>query len=156
MPDRSNPFDELDELFDRMSRTFEEAAQSWGAAGEADVPGVGGLEAFVGTGTTLDLADHDEEFVVTVDVPGYDSEDVDVRLSGDTLHVEGSREGGADEGEEGRYIRRERRSESFSRSLRLPEPVDPDGVSASLRNGVLTITLPKERPGEDSHSIDIE
>ncbi len=155
MPDRSNPFDELDELFDRMSRTFEEAARGWGAAGEADVPGVGGFETFVGAGTTLDLADHDEEFVVTVDVPGYDSEDVDVSLTGETLHVEGSREEGVDE-EEGRYIRRERRSESFSRSVRLPEPVDAGGVSAALKNGVLTITLPKERPGEDSHSIDIE
>lgn len=148
MAGRRNPFDHLEELFDRLNRQFEEAARSW----ESEQ---GEQFAFGSGTTTLDLADHDDEFVVTVDVPGYESTDLDSRLSGETLYISGEREHGTTD-ERDDYLRRERELESFSRQLTFPEPVDADGIEATVNNGVLTIRLPKLEPGEDSHAIDIE
>lgn len=152
MEDRSSPFDGIEELLDRLNRQFETAARSWesgleprsrfGSSGDAG-------------GTSLDLADEGGEFVVAIDVPGYESDDIDLHLSGDRLSITGEREHEVDEGDE-QFLRRERTTRSFSRQLRLPEPVDGDEVSASLNNGVLTIRLPKQDPTTDSQPIDID
>ncbi len=158
MSSRRNPFDGLEELFERMSRQFESAARAWDTSSEEmpaspDEGGFGMMTTESSAG--LDLADHDDEFVVTVDVPGYEKDDIDVRLTDDTLHIEGERERETDEEQEN-YLRRERQRRSFSRRVRLPEPVDTDEASARVQNGVLTITLGKEEPGRDSRSIEIE
>lgn len=152
MAGRRNPFDHLEELFDRLNRQFEEAARTWESETET---GGEGQFAFAAGGTRLDLADHDDEFAVTVDVPGYEPDDLDSRLSGDTLFISGERESEATD-ERGDYLRRERELESFSRQVTLPEPVDADGIEATVNNGVLTIRLPKLEPDESSHAIDIE
>ena len=152
MSERSNPFRGLEELFERLNRQFEDAARSW----ESDVDARGGFGWSAGDSTHgLDIAESDDEFVVTVDVPGYEKDDIEVRLSGETLHVAGEREDETDE-ESDSYLRRERTARSFSRRVRLPEPVDADDVSARVNNGVLTITLAKLEPTSESHSIDIE
>jgi HSP20 family protein len=152
MSDRSNPFQGLEELFERMSQQFENAARAW----DVESQGPGRFDLSMGETTNgLDFADHGDEYVVTVDVPGYEKDDIEVRLSGDTLLVDGKREQTVDEDEEN-YLRRERRRRSFSRRVTVPEPVDTDGVSAQVTNGVLTITLPKSEPTDDSESIPIE
>lgn len=138
-----------------MSRQFESAARSW----EIDADGKFGDKFDFSIGESvngLDLAEGDDEFVVTVDVPGYETDDIEVRLSGanDVLHVDGERSRETDAGED-QFIRRERRAQSFSRRVQLPQPVDDDDVNAGLNNGVLTITLGKGEPVK-SHHIDIE
>ncbi|AEH37137.1 Hsp20/alpha crystallin family protein [Halopiger xanaduensis] len=158
MPDRSDPFDSITELFERLSRQLETAARSWET--EMDVRD-GGRSRFdfsmTQSSPSLDLADEGSEFVVTVDVPGYDTEDLEIRLSGETLSIRGEREheaeqGGADE----QYIRRERAVQSFNRQLQLPDPVEVDDVSATVNNGILTVRLPKREPSDESTSIDID
>ena len=164
MSGRSNPFEGLEELFDRLSGQFEDAARTWdtsgadGHAGERGSIMTSSVSASVSTGgTSLDLAEHDDEFVVTVDVPGYDRDEIDVRLSNDTLEVDGERERDVEEGDEDdAYLRRERRHHSFSRRLSLPAPVDADDVSARLHNGVLTVRLGKVASDSGGHTIDIE
>lgn len=154
MADRPRPFDGIDELLDRLNRRIETAARSW----ETGMDNRSQLDLSMGdSASSLDLADEGDEFVVTVDVPGYESDDLELRLSGETVAISGEREhreesGGDDEN----YIRRERKTKSFSRQVRLPEPVDADAVQASVNNGVLTIRLPKREPSEEGHSIDIE
>jgi HSP20 family protein len=150
MSGRSNPFEDLEEMIERMSRQFEESM------GGAEIEGLPGR----GDNTSIDVADRGDEFVVTADLPGYRKADIDVTLRGDQLQIRGEREEaseeGDDEGEEGRYIRKERRHESVSRSVSLPGEVDEESVSAQYRNGVLTVTLPKRGvAGDDSHQIDI-
>ncbi|WP_255169926.1 Hsp20/alpha crystallin family protein [Natrononativus amylolyticus] len=152
MVGRPNPFRGLEEVFERLNRQFEDAARTW----ESDVDTRVGFGWSVGDGSNgLDVAEYDEEFVVTVDVPGYEKEDIEVRLSGETLHVAGERERETDE-EADTYLRRERTARSFSRRVRLPDPVDAEDVSASVDNGVLTVTLAKLEPASASRSIDIE
>lgn len=145
MSGRRNPFDDLNEFFDRLSRQFE------GQSGfDQDVFGTAGANRM-----TIDLADRDGEFIVTADAPGFDKEEIDVRVSGRTLTIEAERDETTDESDE-TYLRSERRSESLRRSVQLPDPVDEESVSATYKNGVLTITLPKRDPETGGKSIDIE
>lgn len=139
---RRNPFDELEEMLDRVSRQVEEGM---GKGGGLPVPG----------SVPVDVADTGDEFVVTVDLPGYDTEDVELTLSDGTLRLEGTREE-AEEHARGSYLRRERTKRSVSRRIRLPDPVVEEEVSASYNNGVLTVTLPKVVGDGDSKRIDIE
>lgn len=83
----------------------------------------------------------EDKLLVRAEVPGMDLEDFDVRVSGDTLTVQGTRF--TDEGLEGGwYHRRERQSGHFSRAVRLPAEVDGDKADATYVAGVLTISLP--------------
>jgi HSP20 family protein len=145
---RGNPFEELERFFERMNRQFGDVS-----------PGSGTREPF-GQSTSgaepmaIDLVEHDEEFVVTVDLPGFERDDVDVRVTDHTLRIDAEHEERTDEDAE-QYLRRERRHESASRSMRLPDAVETRGVTARMNNGVLTITLPKVE-GDTARTIDIE
>jgi HSP20 family protein len=102
----------------------------------------------------IDLVDRDGEFVVTVDLPGFERDDVDIRVTDHTLRIEAEHEAVRDEEGE-RFIRHERRHKSTDRSVRLPGEVDKQGVAARMRNGVLTITLPKTE-AEEARKIEID
>lgn len=103
----------------------------------------------------IDLSEQAEEFVVTAELPGFDRDEIELRLTDQTLWIEAHHEESEHE-EDTRKLRQERRSMQTQRSLRLPEPIDPDATEATLHNGVLTITIPKAHHEEDSRSIEIE
>ncbi|QLG47801.1 Hsp20/alpha crystallin family protein [Natrinema halophilum] len=154
MADRSRPFDGIEELLNRLNRQIETTARSW----ETQVDNRSRLDLSIGdSATSIDLKDEGDEFVVTADVPGYESDDLELRLSSDTLTVSGNRERTQEVGDDAAtYIRRERTMQSFSRQIRLPESVDVDSVRASVNNGMLTVRLPKRVTSDESHSIDID
>ncbi|WP_336344386.1 Hsp20/alpha crystallin family protein [Halalkalicoccus ordinarius] len=145
MSGRRNPFDDIEELFNRFSQQFENQSGL-----NQDVFGMAG-----GSRMSIDLADRDDEYVVTADTPGFEREEISVRVTDDTLSIEADREESTEQEDE-TYIRSERRSESMRRSIRLPEPVEEESVSATYRNGVLTITLPKRDAASGGRTIDIE
>ncbi len=138
---RKNPFDELETMLDRVSQQVEEGMTSGGLQVPGSVP--------------VDVADTDEKYVVTAELPGYDTDDIELTLSDGTLRLEANR---TDEPEypEGTYLRRERTRTSASRRIRLPEPVEEAEVTAGYEDGVLTVHLPKVAGGEESRQIDIE
>lgn len=146
MTARSNPFEELERMFERMSRQFDDASQAWTSEGPM------GRWAEEFEFTAVDLVDRGEEFEVTVNLPGFEPDDVDVQLTDQILRIQANRETAEDE-ESDRYIRHERRQTSAQRSIQVPEPVDEAGVNADMQNGVLTVTLQKL---EDESALDIE
>jgi len=148
MTTRSNPFEELERLFERMGRQFDDATRMWDEEGP-----FGGWPTEMES-VSIDLAETDDEFVVTADLPGFGRDDVDIRVTDHTLHIEADREEATEE-HEAEYLRRERRHESVRRSIRLPGEVDKDAVTATMKHGVLTVTLPRLE-AEDARSIDIE
>jgi HSP20 family protein len=87
-------------------------------------------------------------------LPGFDRDDVVVRLTDNRLHIEADREAESEE-ETGRKLRRERHRRSMERSISLPSAVDADGTEATMNRGVLTIHLPKQVSGS-GHHIEIE
>jgi HSP20 family protein len=97
---------------------------------------------FVGEGPRIDVAETETELVVAADLPGLEEKDVEVSLGGDLLTIRGERK---TESEKRllRYRINERTSGSFSRTIALPSGVDAEAISASFKNGVLTITIPK-------------
>jgi HSP20 family protein len=137
---RRNPFEEIEQMFERMNQQF-------GQFNDMSVPATQSL--------SVDLADHEDSFEVTADLPGYDRGDIDLSVADRTLRISAERDESTEEGE-GNYLRRERRRQSVSRSLSLPEEVAEEEASAAYTNGVLTVTLPKATDDEDSRSIDIE
>lgn len=83
----------------------------------------------------------DNEVFAEAEVPGVKGEDLDVSVVGNELTIKGTRQDVA--GEQAEYHRRERGTGAFVRVIRLPVEVDAEKVEASLRDGVLTLTLPK-------------
>lgn len=120
-----NPFEEIERMLDRMSSQFE------GFDAEPFVEPV-----------PVDLEDTGDGFVLTADLPGYDADDIDVELAGETVTISATREEETD-AERERFVRRERRRQSVDRSVRLPAAVEEDGTEADFNNGVLTVRLPK-------------
>jgi HSP20 family protein len=90
----------------------------------------------------MDLVEDGEDFVLRADLPGVAEDQVRVELEDNVLTVAGER---ASEHEQRKdsFYRRERATGRFSRSLTLPEGVDPDSVEASFERGVLTVRIPK-------------
>ena len=82
-----------------------------------------------------------EAFMVEVEVPGLSLDDLSVEVLGNELHIAGERKDEADE--KATVHRRERSVSRFRRTLSLPTDINPDSVDASLRNGILTVRLPK-------------
>jgi HSP20 family protein len=102
-----------------------------------------------GSGATLrrwmpamDLVETGDHFVLRADLPGLTEDDVKIELEDRTLTVSGERKAEHESKDEG-YYRVERAFGSFSRSLTLPEGVDPEGVAASFDRGVLEVRIPK-------------
>lgn len=111
-----------------------------------------GWEAF---SPSLDVAETDQEIKVSVELPGMAEEDIDVSLSGDMLTIRGEKRREEEERREN-YYRAERSYGSFRRSVPLPSSVDPGRADAVFRQGVLTVTLPKEREAARRKRIDVK
>jgi HSP20 family protein len=100
--------------------------------------------AFSGAVPTAEVAEKDNEFVVTVELPGIDQKNVDINITGNMLTIKGEkREEKEEEQKEKQYHLSERRYGSFSRSFTIPETVAQDKITAAMKDGVLTLTLPK-------------
>jgi HSP20 family protein len=90
----------------------------------------------------MDLIETGEHYVLRADLPGLSDEDVSVQFEDNVLTIFGERKAERETQQEG-YYRIERSSGGFSRSLTLPEGIDPDGVQAHFDRGVLEIRIPK-------------
>ena len=136
----------MESWLEGMSEQFETAAERWGSGFETWAPEL--------DEPRIDLVESDDEYVITADVPGFSKEDIDVLVTDHTLSIE------ADHGEEttvdeSDFIRRERSHTSMKRRITLPSDADPDGVSASMDNGVLEIRVSRAEPLSEGHRIDI-
>jgi len=120
------------DLRDEMNRLF-------------DLPRAGDFarqaQLFSGWTPALDLYQNNDNVVAVVEVPGMRKEDIDISLHDGMLTIAGERQSSSSEGENAE--RTERFTGKFRRSITLPTRVDADKVSASYKDGILTVTLPK-------------
>jgi HSP20 family protein len=90
----------------------------------------------------FDVKETSDAYVVKADLPGLADKDVDITVTGNVLTISGQRE--AEHRQEGdRFFTTERSYGRFSRSLSLPDGANADNVQADLKDGVLTVQIPK-------------
>jgi HSP20 family protein len=93
-----------------------------------------------------DLIESETHYVLRADLPGVSEDDISIELDHDVLTISGERKAETRE-QTGGYVRVERVSGSFRRSVRLPEGVDAEAITAGFDNGVLEVSVPKpEQP----------
>ena len=90
----------------------------------------------------MDLVEAEDHFVLKADLPGLSEEDIAIEIQDNTLTLSGERRSEHEDHARGWY-RVERSSGRFSRSLTLPEGVNPEAVSAAFDKGVLEVRIPK-------------
>jgi HSP20 family protein len=120
---RPEPFsNEVNRLFNTLFEAGDAQSQRW-------VP-------------AMDLVEADDHFVLKADLPGLSENDVSIEVQDGVLTISGERREEHEQEERG-WHRVERRFGRFSRSLALPEGVDPESVNASFDKGVLEVRIPK-------------
>src|SRR5512146_1971601 len=131
---RWEPFRELQDRIDRMSRLFRESYRPEGPE-----------EALTTTSFAppVDIYEDEHNITLKMEVPGIDEEDIDVRIENNTLTIRGERRFEKEEKEEN-FRRVERQYGSFTRSFTLPTTVDPENIHATYDKGVLKIQLAKK------------
>ncbi|MDR1410863.1 MAG: Hsp20/alpha crystallin family protein [Spirochaetaceae bacterium] len=100
----------------------------------------------------VDIREIENAYELEAELPGYDEKDIQIHVDNGTLTVESGKEESRDvspkqdAGEKDgmfRYLLRERRGACFSRSFKLPENADVNGISAAFKNGLLTLEIKK-------------
>jgi len=125
----------LDEFRRRMDRVWEDLDPSWPANSS-------NARTYSSSAwPRINLYDFGSELVLKADVPGLSEKDVHVTLNESGVSISGERKVAPPEGYSAH--RQERSSFSFSRSFTLPCKVNPEQTKASVKNGVLQITLAK-------------
>ena len=130
----NDPFRELDSFRNQMNRLFGEAFPAARVGEEAP-----GLAAWA---PPVDISETPDQLVFQVELPGFSQEDLKLRAENGVLTLEGERRF-EKESEKKAYHRVERAYGRFVRAFSLPVNVDPDRISASLVDGILTVELPK-------------
>lgn len=127
-----DPFRGLTTLQDQVNRLFEGAFVQ-GRSGQAEL---------ATWAPAVDIYEAQNELVAKVDLPGVEERDIDIRLENNTLTIRGERKVEKTVDEEN-YLRIERAYGSFTRTFSLPNTVNPEAISASYNQGVLTVHMPK-------------
>ena len=91
---------------------------------------------------SLDVSETKSDLVVEAEIPGMDPKDIDISLSDGTLTIKGERKHEKEEKEKDYHLI-ERSYGTFTRMVRLPKEVKRDKISASYKNGILKVILPK-------------
>ena len=123
-------FDRMSSLRNELDRLFD---LSWSGRDS-------GL--FSGWSPSLDVFDEKDHFVVNAELPGMKKEEIDLSFQDGVLSLSGERKQ-TKENKEGETFRSERYFGKFQRSVTLPAAVDSSKISASYKDGILTVTLPK-------------
>jgi len=131
-PDESfrSPFRELERMRQDMDRLME---------------GFGGRIyrlPTAGVFPLINLTEDKDTYFVRAELPGVKADELDISATGNALSISGERKIGQED-ETVRYHRREREAGTFNRIISLPGEVDADKINAELKEGILTIHIPK-------------
>jgi HSP20 family protein len=130
---RWDPFREMDELYQQMNHLLESGVATDGAT--RWVP-------------AADIEETDDAYTIEMELPGVRQDDVDIEVNGRELTVSGEIK---EKARAGILRRRTRKVGEFSYSVTLPMEIDADSVNADLKDGVLTIRVPKSQRNKPRH-----
>lgn len=126
-----NPFHEIMAMQNQLDRLFGETLER-GTRGDFD---------FGSWMPPVDLWEENDKLVLEMELPGLKKDDVEISLENNVLTIKGERKFEKEEKKEN-FHKIERSYGKFSRSFSLPTTVKPDGIDASLKDGILIVSLP--------------
>jgi HSP20 family protein len=129
-----DPFQMMREMMIDPFRAFQQMAP-WGELGRDRME--------LGWSPSFEVRETDDAILLKGDMPGLKKEDVDISLVGNTLQISGKRDR-EEEHVEGTVHTYERSYGEFSRSFALPDSAELDKISCELKDGVLTLVVPKK------------
>ncbi len=140
-----SPYIDFNRMMDQLQRDFWYMPPRWGGwmRSRAGFP----MMPFKQMMASVDVEDRGKDFHVSVDLPGFSKEDVNIEVAEDVLTVQAKKSQEQEEKQKN-YVHKERMAQTFYRRIALPEKVKTDDAKASLNNGVLEIMLPKKEPKE--------
>ena len=125
-----SPLNELERMREQMDNLLNSVSDG----------GMPSLHA--GVFPSINLSEDQDKYYVRAELPGISAEHLDIQATGNNLSISGERKIEAEK-EAVRYHRREREAGKFSRAITLPGDINPDGVKASLSDGILKISVLK-------------
>jgi HSP20 family protein len=143
-----NAFQDIEQRFDDLRRDL---------LGRWAEPSHGLLPSDVSMAAECDVCDVGNDYVVTLNAPGFEKRDIHVDVENRGLRVWANASRESNEPANATYLRRERTARSFERYVTFPEEVSAAGARATYKNGVLEVTLPKTAPEKrNAKSIEIQ
>jgi len=136
-----DPFRDLLSIQERVNRLFEDALGAGENRGDVTLAGT--------WSPAVDIYETETEFLVKAEIPEVKQAEIDIRVKGNTLSIEGERRPHRSMREG--YHRVERVYGRFQRSFLLPGSVDQERIAATLRDGILKIVLPKKEETVKKH-----
>lgn len=91
-----------------------------------------------------DIIEHEAEYQILVDLPGYEKEDIKIEVENGYLTIHATSKIENEEKKEGNFVRKERYFGDCSRSFYVGEEVEAEEIKASFKNGTLTLAIPKK------------
>ena len=107
--------------------------------------------AFADTGAftpKMDMKQTNQQYIITMDVPGMDKDKINVEIKGGMLVVSGERRSETQDNKNNQYYRKERSFGSFMQAIPLPGDAQADQIEAKYKNGVLTVTVARVKKEE--------
>jgi len=105
--------------------------------------------------TSVDLIDTGREYKIIAEMPGVDKKDLEVNVTPNSIDICGETKTEIDL-KEGDYLKRERSYSTLCRRLTFPEEVIPEKANATLKNGILEVTVPKKKPTKKGRKVPIK
>jgi HSP20 family protein len=136
---RWDPFQDLRSAQDEMAQMSPMLAHALGLHGQQQGSGRATTTAWA---PALDISERKDAYLVRVELPGVELDDVQITMEGSLLTIQGERHVPNDSSEQ-QYHRIERRYGAFRRSITLPAHVMADAVQVTVEDGVLQILVPK-------------
>lgn len=126
-----NPWSIFDQFQHELNRTQAHAAKNEDHAVNSD------------WSPAVDIKEEEKQFLLIADIPGVNSNDIDIQMEGNILTIKGEKNSEL-KNEHNDYKRIERKHGVFYRRFTMPEDVNADGIEAKCENGVLTVSIPKQ------------
>lgn len=95
----------------------------------------------------MDIADRDKEIFVKAELPGFEKDDLDISISNNQLIIK-AKSCHEDKEEEGDFLKQEISRSEVYRSVLLPADVEDENIKTSFKNGVLELTIPKQKKSQ--------
>ena len=139
-----------DEFITPFDRIFDELMNKQFPAFQEEV----GVSFNKGSYPKVNVYEYDDKIGIVAEIPGLDKNQVSVEVEEDMLTISGDKHGFEDEG--AKCINRELKHSSFKRSFNLGDHLDGEDVSATFKDGMLSISIPKKEPAvPKKHSVKI-